>query len=278
MGNASVREEGGNTSGVGVEGRQYHSSYHVLSGSQEMMGQSPPHSPRTVQTPRMFTPQVPMAPLQRPDDLQIQSHAWMQNAAEYDNMTCEQGVPTMITWSYGGKEVAVEGSWDNWKTRMLLQRSGKDFTIMKVLPPGVYQFRFIVDGEWRYAPDIPWMHDDLGNAYNALDLQDFVPEDLDSIAGFEPPQSPDSSYNNKQLGLEDYSKEPPLVPPHLQLTLLNMPSHSDSVATLSRPQHVVLNHLYVQKGKSGQSVVALGATHRFRAKYVTVVLYKSLQR
>lgn len=59
----------------------------------------------------------------------------------------------------------------NYCGRKLLQRSGKDFTIMKVLPPGVYQFRFIVDGEWKYAPDIQWMHDDLGNAYNILDLQ-----------------------------------------------------------------------------------------------------------
>lgn len=55
--------------------------------------------------------------------------------------------------------------------RKLLQRSGKDFIIMKVLPPGVYQFRFIVDGEWRYAPDTQWVSDDLGNAYNILDVQ-----------------------------------------------------------------------------------------------------------
>lgn len=55
--------------------------------------------------------------------------------------------------------------------RMPLQRSGKDFTIMKVLPSGVYQYRFIVDGQWRYAPDMPWDQDETGNAYNILDLQ-----------------------------------------------------------------------------------------------------------
>ena len=109
-------------------------------------------------------------------------------------------------------------------------------------------------------------------------VQDFVPEDLDSIAGFEPPDSPDSSYNNMQLGSEDYAKEPPLVPPNLRLTILNTPSCMDSPMPLLRPQHVVLNHLYVQNSKSGQSVVALGTTQRFRAKYATVVLYKSLQR
>lgn len=110
-------------------------------------------------------------------------------------------------------------------------------------------------------------------------MQDYVPEDIGSISGFEPPQSPDLSYNNMQLGSEDFAKEPPLVPPHLQMTLLNAPSsYMEMPPPLSRPQHVVLNHLYMQRGKSGPSVVALGTTERFIAKYVTVVLYKSLQR
>lgn len=54
---------------------------------------------------------------------------------------------------------------------MPLQRSGKDFTIMKVLPAGVYQYRFLIDGQWRYAPELPWAQDNAGNAYNVLDLQ-----------------------------------------------------------------------------------------------------------
>ena len=33
----------------------------------------------------------------------------------------------------------MEGSFDNWTTRQPMQRSGKDFTIVKLLPPGVYQ-------------------------------------------------------------------------------------------------------------------------------------------
>ncbi|XP_042479436.1 SNF1-related protein kinase regulatory subunit beta-2 [Macadamia integrifolia] len=289
MGNVSVREVVGDPSGVGIsEGDQYmesssqvglHDGYPAHGGSSKLMGPSPPHSPMATRSPLMFTPQVPVSPLQRPDEMQIPSYAWMQNTTEYDDMFCERRIPTMITWSYGGKEVAVEGSWDNWKTRKPLQRSGKEFTIVKVLPSGVYQYRFIVDGQWRYAPDMPWAHDDMGNAYNILDLQDYVPEDLHSIAGFEPPQSPDSSYdNNLPLVLEDCVKEPPLVPAHLQTMPLNVASSNMDSVPFSRPQHVVLNHLFMQKGNSGQSVVALGSTHRFLSKYVTVVVYKSLKR
>ncbi|XP_061339831.1 SNF1-related protein kinase regulatory subunit beta-2-like [Gastrolobium bilobum] len=243
------------------------------------MGQSPPTSPTATHSPFIFTPQVPVIPLQRPYEMHVPNHSCMQTTLGYEDMYSELGIPTMITWSYDGKEVAVEGSWDNWKTRMPLQRSGKDFTLMKVLPSGVYQYRFIVDGRWRYTPDLPWAKDDAENAYNILDLQDYVPEDIGSISSFEPPQSPDTSYNNLPLSSEDYAKEPTLVPPHLQMTLLNMPATSlEIIPAMPRPQHGVLNHLYMQKGKSSPSVVALGTTHRFLAKYVTVVLYKSLQR
>ncbi|KAM6601868.1 hypothetical protein CsatA_021477 [Cannabis sativa] len=293
MGNVNGREDGvsspsaleeegdGNGGGGSVQEGMAEQSPTVPDGAPEMMGQSPPQTPRT-HSPLLFTPQVPVVPLQRPDEIHIPSPSWMQSGSGVDEMSCEQAIPTMITWAYGGNDVAVEGSWDNWKTRLPLQRSGKDFTIMKVLPSGVYQYRFIVDGQWKYTPDLPCAQDDAGNFYNILDLQDYVPEDIESISGFEPPQSPDSSYNNLQLAADDFSKEPPMVPPHLQMTLLNLPvpsSYTEIPPPMSRPQHVVLNHLYMQKGRiGGPSVVALGTTHRFLAKYVTVVLYKSLQR
>ncbi|KAL0302675.1 UNVERIFIED_CONTAM: SNF1-related protein kinase regulatory subunit beta-2 [Sesamum calycinum] len=288
MGNANGREEGGSGSPSGVEeggggqvsmiDRDGGAGNYVADGG-ECMGQSSLPSPRASQSPLMFRPQMPMVPLKRPGELHIPNPSWMQTSSGYEDTYNEQGIPTMITWSYGGKEVLVEGSWDDWKTRKPLQSSGKDFTIMKVLPSGVYQYRFIVDGQWRYSPDQPLEQDESGNAFNILDLQDYVPEDIDSISGFEPPQSPDSSYNNLQLSQEDFAKEPPLVPPHLNLTLLNAPSsHMEIPPPHSRPQHVVLNHLYMHRDRSGQSAVALGSTNRFLSKYVTVVLYKSIQR
>ena len=53
-------------------------------------------------------------------------------------------VPTVIVWGHGGESVEVQGSFDNWTTRQPLQRSGKDFTIVKLLLPGVYQYKFIM--------------------------------------------------------------------------------------------------------------------------------------
>ncbi|KAF2322333.1 hypothetical protein P3X46_010500 [Hevea brasiliensis] len=99
-----------------------------------------------------------------------------------------------------------------------------------------------------------------------------------TVMGFEVPKSPDSSYNNAYPGNEDEARDPPLVPPHLQHTLLSYPASVDSSETIPAPQNVILNHLYIENREAPRSVVALGFTHRFRSKYVTVVLYKPVQR
>lgn len=64
-----------------------------------------------------FKLQVPLTPLRKPDEMLIPSDSRMPNSFGYEGTCNEPSVPTMITWSYGGKEVAVEGSWDLWKTR-----------------------------------------------------------------------------------------------------------------------------------------------------------------
>ena len=45
-----------------------------------------------------------------------------------------------------------------------------------------------------------------------------------------------------------------------------------------RVQHVILNHLYCQRNARGISATVVGATHRYRSKYVTTVLYKPQRR
>eukprot|EP00249_Psilotum_nudum_P003942 c17448_g1_i2 orf=359-1291(+) len=249
-------------------------------GSSDSMGQSPSDSPgNSARSPMMFTPQIPVVPILKADHTVVGPYPpWMLNSQGYNQRQEEHGIPTLIQWNLDGNEVFIEGSWDNWSTRIPLQKAGKDFLLVKLLPSGVYQYRFIVNGKRRYAPDAPWIYDEMGNANNVLDVHDYVPENLESIAGFEPPQSPEMSYNNSFPGPEDFGKEPPVVPPHLHMTLLNVPPNVDTPGSLLCPQHVILNHLYVEKGKSMHSVPAIGLTSRFRSKYVTVVLYKPLHK
>lgn len=55
--------------------------------------------------------------------------------------------------------------------RELLEGSGHDFSIVKVLNVGVYHYRFVVDGQWTFAPDLPHERDNVGNEFNILELK-----------------------------------------------------------------------------------------------------------
>ena len=120
----------------------------------------------------------------------------------------------------------------------------------------------------------------MGNVNNVVEVQEYVPENIDSISSFDLPESPKSSYTNDRMTAEDFVKDPPLMPQHLNLTLLNVPQFVEAPAALPRPQHVILNHAYVdgRQGKTRRDVDdthVLGMTYRYKSKYVTSVLYKS---
>ena len=51
-----------------------------------------------------------------------------------------------------------------------MQKSGKDHSLLLILPSGVYRYRFVVDGERRCFPDLPCETDAMGNAVNLLDV------------------------------------------------------------------------------------------------------------
>ncbi|XP_056683744.1 SNF1-related protein kinase regulatory subunit beta-1 isoform X3 [Spinacia oleracea] len=221
--------------------------------------------------------QLPVAPLQRDDGTLFHSDMLQTERLGTVDQPPEKGIPTVITWSLGGNNVSVEGSWDNWTSRKILRCSGKDHAVLLVLPSGIYHYKFIIDGEAQYSPDLPHVSSEMGHVCNVLDVHDCVPENLDSVVEFEAPASPESSYNRSFPGEDDFAKEPMIVPSQLQLTVVGMENSDEAVPC--RPQHVVLNHLFIEKGwAASQSVVALGLTHRFQSKYVTVLLYKPVRR
>ncbi|XP_037481207.1 SNF1-related protein kinase regulatory subunit beta-1-like [Triticum dicoccoides] len=240
-------------------------------------GSSSPGSPPRPHSPRMFVPQSPVTPLQRASDVPppVFNQILMRDQDDSDGPPPKR-IPTLLVWPHGGKCIFVEGSWDHWTSKKTVQKSGKDHTILLELPSGVYRYRFIVDGERRYLPDLPCETDNVGNIVNLLDVNDFVPESVESVSELMAPPSPDSSYGFQIPEDKEFAKEPPTLPAQLYLGVLN--SRSAEQRECARPRHVVLNHLYIEKGWGAQPLVALGHTHRFRSKYVTTVLYKAIER
>lgn len=58
--------------------------------------------------------------------------------------------PTEFKWSFGGHSVYVTGAWDDWRVKAALSRSSPHhFVTVLALPVGTYQYKFIVDGNWK---------------------------------------------------------------------------------------------------------------------------------
>ncbi|KAK3266986.1 hypothetical protein CYMTET_24427 [Cymbomonas tetramitiformis] len=71
-------------------------------------------------------------------------------------------------WRYGGRQVHLCGSFTRWLETVPMapdQVTGV-FAVVCNLPPGVHQYKFIVDGEWRHDEGQPFMPDPLGNVNN----------------------------------------------------------------------------------------------------------------
>lgn len=237
------------------------------------------------------------------DDPHAQAAAAMQTWLDDDT------VPTVFRWEHGGRQVYITGTFNGWSRQIPMHRSGNDFTYIHNLKRGKHAFKFIVDDEWRFAPDQPTVADIEGRINNFIDVTDFkaytgdrefekekaaadyggVVEptdgaddgdsndaiDTDASEGSDGmgnrPDKDGEVFSHTMPDLDDYTKEPPPLPPHLRHIILNKPPQLQDTAALPVPQHVALNHLYCTAIKDNMMV--LGITQRYKTKFVTTVYY-----
>lgn len=133
-----------------------------------------------------------------------------------------------------------------------------------------HAFKFIVDDEWRFAPDQPTVADVEGRINNFIDVSDFEAYTGDDFLLRR--KSSADLYAREIPDLDEYTKDPPPLPPHLRHIILNKPPPlGGDPCALPVPQHVALNHLYCTAIKDGMMV--LGVTLRYRQKATTTVYY-----
>lgn len=190
--------------------------------------------------------------------------------------TKKDTIPTVFRWNRGGKNVYVTGTFNGWKGRIPLNKSHDEFSTIVELPPGSHQYKFIIDDEWMYSPDQPTIPDPYGAMNNYVEVLPIdVAYDIEADAQSIFSTSPPGVYGQEIPPTEYGAKPPPVLPPHLLQVVLNAdPVSDDDPTLLPIPNHVMLNHLYALSIKDG--VMVLGVTHRFKKKYITTVLYRSV--
>jgi 5'-AMP-activated protein kinase, regulatory beta subunit len=265
-----------------------------------------------------------------------------------ENWLDDDTVPTVFRWEHGGRQVYITGTFNGWSRQIPMHRSGNDFSYIHNLKRGKHAFKFIVDDEWRFAPDQPTVADIEGRINNFIDVTSFTPYTGDkdferekaaaeygfiptegssviigtggggddtiidpgadsgsepmgsstittsntttttaagtatasaamnaaTTAASSPSNKPDRDgevFTTNMPDMDEYTKEPPPLPPHLRHIILNKPPQLSDTSALPVPQHVALNHLYCTAIKDNMMV--LGITQRYKTKFVTTVYY-----
>uniref|UniRef100_A0A0E0GWX7 CBS domain-containing protein n=1 Tax=Oryza nivara TaxID=4536 RepID=A0A0E0GWX7_ORYNI len=107
--------------------------------------------------------------------------------------TGASGVPTRFVWPYGGKRVYLTGSFTRWTEHLPMSPVEGCPTVFQAicsLPPGIHQYKFCVDGEWRHDERQPTITGDYG-VVNTLCLT----RDFDQINTILSPSTPGSRMN-----------------------------------------------------------------------------------
>ncbi|KAG0198725.1 galactose metabolism- protein [Mortierella sp. GBA30] len=145
-------------------------------------------------------------------------------------------VPTIITWSQGGTNVYVTGTFNNWKQKVRLNKSTSDFSTILNLPPGTHRIKFIVDDEWKCSTELSAATDAEGNLVNFLEVADEEQDELEG--GHDTPLngSPVGSYTDQ---IPSYLLSGDSTPSSssgsdavLPLTAISSPSATTSPSTL----------------------------------------------
>lgn len=123
-------------------------------------------------------------------------------------------VPCVIQWKHPGTSVFLTGDFNAWTQDAAMMRDGNEFWQVLNLTPGrTYHYKFVVDGEWMYAPDHSTARDARGNMSNYIQVEHWEPNVENEVLLVE---SPRGSYSREVPVDEDqYTKEPPPVPVHL---------------------------------------------------------------
>ena len=197
-----------------------------------------------------------------------------------------ESVPVMFKWTHGGQRVYLTGTFNGWaKEGIPMVRSGQEFYQILEISKGVHEYKFLVDGEWKFSLDQPVLQDIGGNVNNVVDIQYY--EKYEPAPLQDPLEVEDEEEFSCET-VEPIQTEPPSAPPLLiRLPLLGIPSYrkseSSKIVSSGLPQqqvniplfsiagHITHDASVSFRGVSSDSLLC-SSTIRFAQKFSTSVL------
>jgi 5'-AMP-activated protein kinase regulatory beta subunit len=219
-------------------------------------------------------------------------------------------IPYTFVWEEGGKNIKITGTFGKWSQfyEMKYCPEEKKFKCTINLPREEHEYKFIVDGVWKYSKNLPIKKDNKNNINNYLDLTNFEPKEGSKKSINEEKKKVIKKKKTKKkkiirkkkdrgYGLEYPTKdllnsEAPVVQQDYLETFL-IDSHTNqnfigrskyfnfkttepfteekSYKTLLLGPHININHSLKCVGK--KNLLEMGINFRFRDKNCTLVYY-----
>jgi hypothetical protein len=204
----------------------------------------------------------------------------------------DERVPVMFKWTHGGQRVYVTGTFNNWaKEGIPMVRSGQEFYQIVDVSKGVHEYKFLVDGEWKFSHEQPVLQDTGGNVNNVVDIQyyeKYEPAPLKDPLEIVEFEGDAGEFKNEMIDHPVQTSEPPSAPPLLvKLPLLGLPAHQRSEvckllssnispSQVNIPLFSVCGHVMHDATSSfswiSSDAVVCASTIRFAQKFSTNVL------
>jgi len=96
-----------------------------------------------------------------------------------------------IEWKDSAHSVLIAGDFSNWQG-IGTKRSDKGFSLELNLPEGTYQYKYVVDGTWKYRSDqMTFVDPQSGNINNVIKVGDVLsqkpdqPKKQQKVTGYE---------------------------------------------------------------------------------------------
>ena len=221
----------------------------------------------------------------------------------------------LFTWNEGGNQVKITGSFCDWKIKFDMTKDPNDniFKCQLPLENKIYQFKFIIDNEWKCSNKYSIKEDNSGNLNNILDLTNYIEKKEETkkktsekkVIEIEKENIKETEINKNKIKRKEsiYSSQYPsndsIIPLPLpnkryyQSFKLDRYSHQNNIGnkkyyeffqkysfsdeTSSKPifllGHINLNHLISSKNKKMINIKNC-MSFRFREKACTFIYYK----
>ena len=224
-------------------------------------------------------------------------------------------VGVCFRWNFGGENIFLVGSFTDWKEQLPMEKNGDEATKILKLEKKEHYYKFIVDGDWRFAPDQQTVADHNGNINNVIDLTDLndleeeeeeeeesEEEEVKLKDDIEDTCVPINGYNQEIPKISEFNQEPPTMPYNLSKSILDetikdIPLHNPEYSkdfikaqkdtkiepifkdkNLPVPSHISLNHAFFYPDTNCANTSVWAITQSImRKKFVTTVHYSDLK-